>query len=433
MQVSNFAKIFLIVSSLAVAACDGTAGFLGESGGGNAGGGESGGGNAGGGAGGVNEPLVVNAADALAEGYSEVIMAGDGSKIVFSGDSDTLGTNPDDFWQLWSIDLNTGLLLQLTTGDRPVPTFDEIDASDNASHVVWVSLNDITGQNPNNRSSVFMAATDGSGITQVTLNIEAFLLEPIITGDASTVAFLSDSDLTGDNPGLDRQIFKIDANGDNLTQVTDLPSSLVRDITFSDDGSTIAWVGSGDPFGTNTDNSLEIFSIDIDGTNLTQLSASDADVTGPKLSDDGSVVVFASEGDHSPGANSDGSYEIFASQTDGSGIIQVTNHTAATGTPTLSRKSYNVSGDGNTVVFSSRSDLVGLNSGLEETLYWADTAGGSPAQLLRSGTIADANERPIGRGADLSNNGSDIAFHSPRNFTSFEQPLFGLLYTIDRQ
>ena len=192
--------------------------------------------------------------------FGRVIMAGDGGKIVFTDDSDTLGTNPGNEWQLWSYDLNTGILLQLTTGeDNPVASFTAIDASDNASHVVWVSLNDVTGQNPNNRSSVFMAATDRSGITQVTINIETTLLEPIIPGDAPTVAFLSDSHLTGDNPGLDRQIFKIDANGTNLTPVTSLPSSIVRDITFLDDGSTIAWVGTADPSGTNSDNSTEIF------------------------------------------------------------------------------------------------------------------------------------------------------------------------------
>lgn len=433
----RFARILLLISAFALAACDGENFLIKNPDTSGTGGGGSGDGGSGGGSGGGNEPLVVYGTTAPNDGYGKVIMAGDGSKIVFTNNSDPLGTNPGDEWQLWSHNLNTGVLLQLTTGeDNPIASgsFTDVDASDNASHVVWISLNDFTGQNPNNRSSVFMAATDGSGITQVTINIEAFLLEPIISGDASTVAFLSDEDLTGDNPGLDRQIFKIDANGDNLTQVTSLPSSIVRDITFSDDGSTIAWVGSGDPFGTNADNSLEIFSINIDGTNYTQLTASDADAFSPKLSDDGSVLVFSSTGDHSPGANSDGSDEIFAARTDGSGIIQIANHDASTGTPSLSdAQSYNVSGDGNTVVFTSRSDLVGQNPGLESTLYWTDTTGGAPVQLLRSGTIADANERPIGRGADLSNDGSDMAFYSPRIFTTVQPAGFEWLYSMPRQ
>ncbi len=432
------AKVLLLISVFALAACDGDNFLILEpdSAGGGTGGGGTGGGT-GGGAGGGNEPLAVFGTTAPNDGYGKVLMAGDGSKIVFTNNSDPLGTNPGDEWQLWSFDLNTGVLLQLTSGeDNPIASggFNDIDASDNASHVVWISLNDITGQNPNNRSSVFMAATDGSGITQVTINIETFLLEPIISGDASTVAFLSDSDLTGDNPGLDRQIFRIDANGANLAQVTNLPSSVVSDITFSDDGSTIAWVGSGDPFGTNADNSLEIFSINIDGTNYTQLTASDADSFSPKLSDDGSVLVFASTGDHSPGANSDGSDEIFAARTDGSGIIQIASHDASTGTPSLSgTQSYNISGDGNTVVFTSRSDLLGLNLGLESTLYWVDTTGGAPTQLLRSGTIVDAAQRPIGRGADLSNDGSAMAFHSPRVFTAVQPAGFEWLYSMARQ
>ena len=74
-----------------------------------------------------------------------------------------------------------------------------------------------------------------------------------------------------------------------------------------------------------------------------------------------------------------------------------------------------------------------LNPDFESTLYWANTTGGAPVQLLRSGTIADPNQRPIGRRPDLSNDGSVMAFHSPRIFTAVAPSGFEWIYSMARQ
>ena len=48
-------------------------------------------------------------------------------------------------------------------------------------------------------------------------------LEDFDLTDNGVVVFLSDSDLTGDNVARDTHVFSIDINGTNLTQVMNLP------------------------------------------------------------------------------------------------------------------------------------------------------------------------------------------------------------------
>ncbi len=141
----------------------------------------------------------------------------------------------------------------------------DFDIDESGSQVVFVSDQDLTGDNPANSFNVFLAATDGSAISQVTSittdrSIFVAAKSPRISGDGSTIVFTSIDDLTGFNPVQDRQIFSIDSDGTNLSQVTSGETS-ARDIAFSDDGTRIVWEDTVDPFGTNADNTCEIFAI----------------------------------------------------------------------------------------------------------------------------------------------------------------------------
>ncbi len=149
------------------------------------------------------------------------------------------------------------------------------DINDAGTQAVFLSDQDL-GANPTNTVNVFLAETDGSAVSQITALTFGDAKSPGISGDGSRIIFTSDGDLTNGNPMFDRQIFSINVDGSNLTQVTTGVVS-AEEVAFADNGSRIVWQDTSDPFGTNADGSYEIFAINIDGTGHIQLTASAGD------------------------------------------------------------------------------------------------------------------------------------------------------------
>jgi Tol biopolymer transport system component len=172
-----------------------------------------------------------------------------------------------------------------------------------------------------------------------------------------------------------------------------------------------------------------------DGSNLIQLTASDGDSLSPQLSDDGSLVVFTSDGDLSQGLNTDGSFEIFVARTDGSSITQISDGTVDTGGGffSIDAAGFSISGDGAYVAFTSTADFTGDNPDLDPTIFWAGTGGGAVTQLLRPGTVSDSDPRRNAQIPSLNNDGSTVSFVSFINYTSVTQPGRDKIYTIARQ
>lgn len=363
-------------------------------------------------------------------------VSGDGTTVVYVADDDPLGTNRLDEQQIFSITAGSDLPIQLTTDSEDAFNMvGDFDIDENGSQVVFVSDQDLTGDNPTNSFNVFLAATDGSAIAQVTSiasGLSSFVAAgtPRISGDGSTIVFTSIGDLTGFNPGQDRQIFSIDSDGNNLRQVTTGEMS-ARDIAFSDDGTRIVWEDTIDPLGTNADSTFEIFAINIDGTNLTQLTMSGANSLAPRISDDGSRVVFSSDGDIPPYINDDDEREVYVVNGDGTGLVRITTALQRSGAfagnsvvqaaipyGNGAAGAYDISGDGDWVVYSSEGDLVGLNSNITHTIFWSSADGVTTQQLLRPET------KPAGvtdRFADqprTTNDGSVIFFEGFAAYSS---------------
>jgi Tol biopolymer transport system component len=188
-------------------------------------------------------------------------------------------------------------------------------------------------------------------------------------------------------------------------------------LAFSDNGMWIAYFSPLDPFGANADNSREIFVVDIDGNGHAQLTDSLADSMEPDISDDGSLVAFASRADLIPGSNADGSYEVFVANTDGTGILQITGSADDSGTYTSGAPgALEISGFGSYVVFGSDADHTGDNPSQEHTIFWASTDGTMIAQSLRDGYVPPT---VAGRAADnphTVNDGAGILFDSAENY-----------------
>ena len=157
--------------------------------------------------------------------------------------------------------------------------------------------------------------------------IAASDVQPSISGDGSKIAFLSDRD-------GDAEIFVINSDGTDLSQLT---HNTVTDggCSFSSDGSKIA-------FHSDRDGDNEIFVINSDGTGLAQLTFHTASDMWPSISGDGSKITFMSD--------VDGDNEIFVINSDGTGLAQLTSNMA------LYDRDPSISDDGNKIAFSSNVD-----------------------------------------------------------------------------
>jgi Tol biopolymer transport system component len=107
-------------------------------------------------------------------------------------------------------------------------------------------------------------------------------------------------------------IYVMDSDGGNITQLT-YSEEHAMDPAWSPDGASIAFSGvRGDDF--------YIVVMDSDGGNQTQLTSNDSCDWEPAWSPDGGRITFSS--------NRDGDYEIFVMDADGRNQTQLTNNTS---------------------------------------------------------------------------------------------------------
>ena len=173
---------------------------------------------------------------------------------------------------------------------------------------------------------VVYEATSDTGCARYTLNVRSCGGLVPTTPRNGRIAFTSDRD--GDN-----EIFVMDANGANQTQLTfntasdDLPA-------WSPNGTKIA-------FTSNRDGNTEIYVMNADGSNQTRLTNNGASDSAPAWSPDGRTIAFHT--------NRDGNFEIYAMDQDGTDPHRLTTNTAIDLAPVWSS-------DGTQIAFSSDRD-----------------------------------------------------------------------------
>lgn len=179
-----------------------------------------------------------------------------------------------------------------------------------------------------------------------------------------------------------------------ITQLTDFASAYELPYNSSEpdiskDGSTVVFISDADLMnnGSNPDNLSNVFIMNTDGSGLRQLTTATIDPThqhnlpyytsAPRVSADGSVVVFASSnnltGDNPPVPYTNPNnpdvvrynayYQIFIINSDGTGLKQLTNGTNG------QSKAPRISHAGDIIAFESTQDLVGEN---DDSVYYTE-------------------------------------------------------------
>lgn len=264
------------------------------------------------------------------------------------------------------------------------------------SEVFVVSTGDLAGENDDGRFQVFRIDLDTGTTTQITSLpfglLFGWLTPMAITGDGSRVAFTSAEDLTGQNADRSEEIFLMDVDGTNLTQVTDMPdgSPYFQQIELTPDGSRLAFAHQSG-----------VWVIDADGSGLTQVSSGPAGQ--PSISADGQRVVFVSGG-------------IYAVEADGSNLRQLT---------TWYSQEPRISADGSTVSFIGTGTLPDQSPGWcssDQQLGAIDWDGSNPIKL--SGLCLGSAAAGTVYGSDPAPDGQQIYYVG--------SDLFGVVRKVDR-
>ena len=195
---------------------------------------------------------------------------------------------------------------------------------------------------------IYRVGTDGSDLVQLT-DVPGYDAEATI-GPDGRIVFTSVRD-------GDMEIYSMDGDGGDVRRLTDRQGPDGGPF-FSADGSKIVFRGREIPDGEEYDDykrlldqglwrptSLEIFVMDADGSNLTQVTDLGGASFGPFFHPDGDRIIFSSNWHNPEGRN----FDLFMVNIDGTEVEQITFNETFDGFPMFSP-------DGSQLVFASNRD-----------------------------------------------------------------------------
>lgn len=213
----------------------------------------------------------------------------DGSKIAF-----LRYITADQTSHIFLMASNGTNLVQVTSGKAKVSSYSNLAWSPDGLEIAF-SYSDGTGYD------IFTINVDGSDLTNITNTVGVSESDPDWSPDGSQIVFTS---------GILKRLAFMNPDGSGV--VTILQSG--RTAAWSPDGSRIAFT---DPSG-----SYHIYTMNPDGTGVTQVTSTATGGNGPRWSSDGLSLVFTS------GLAGTSNREVFVINVDGSNQTNISNHEA---------------------------------------------------------------------------------------------------------
>jgi Tol biopolymer transport system component len=333
-------------------------------------------------------------------------ISADSARLAFQSNGNMTGGNPDANVEIYAWDSDAGLTQITNTigGGGGFLNNDLPSMSGDASRIAFVSNRDLTqtGRNADNNFEIFLWAPD-TGFRQITDTRGGLNTQPSINRTGTRIAFVSNRNLTMENPDSSFQIF-LWIDGTGFRQLTNSRGGITFQPSISRDGTRVAFISDRNLTGQNPGLDRQVF-LWVEGMGLRQITTS----TGggglshyqPAISGDGRRIAFSSNRNPT-GQNPDGNHEIFL-WTEGSGIAQITDSTGGA-VPANMEPAINF--DGTRIAFVSNRNLTGVSDGSYKLFYWVQGMG------IRR--LTDPNGG-FSRQPSITSDGRQIAFRSNRN------------------
>ena len=204
----------------------------------------------------------------------ELSVADDGLTLLFRSSADPLGTNSDHSIELFVSDENGGSIVQLTDDQGTgIPVISaRVSGGGDRAVFVTATLADPDWQ-------VYVIGTDGSGKAKLTQGAGDWVTSARISDDGQRIVFLGTRDLTTQNPDGSVEVFRVLADGTGLAQVTGDAAASALEIAGS--GNRIVYVDGTSGQGLTT--------IPYEGGSAIQIDT--ASVT-PTITDSGQFIYY---------------------------------------------------------------------------------------------------------------------------------------------
>lgn len=194
-------------------------------------------------------------------------ISGDGSRIVFSSNGDLTGGNADEGFEAFLFDVASNTITQITdVSGGAAGSSSTLAINQAGTRVAFGSSADLTGSNSDSNLELFTFDVSTSQLLQITDTTTSFFSAGFavnISDAGSRIVFNSNADLAGDNSENFIEVFMYDSADDSFTQISDSSGAFagagIFGIDISGDGTAIAFDSAADQTGGGSDGTFEVF------------------------------------------------------------------------------------------------------------------------------------------------------------------------------
>jgi Tol biopolymer transport system component len=317
-------------------------------------------------------------------GVFEPSLSADGQRVAFRTTGDLTGENPDGSFEVFVYDrVDDGFIQATSTPGGSGTAIDAPVIAPDGGSVVFRSAWDFNSGTPGVTFQLWEVDLDTGVYRQVTDNPPSTpVFDPRVSHDGNFAVFLSRIDPTGGNPNGSLEVFRIDIATGDIIQISDNGSSATaaQFPDVNDDGSVVVWGDRANYDGTNGNGGLEIWKWD-QGTgtisSVTRQTASGLETNLPRVDGAGRYVTFVSLFDFSGGGAIGRKVHLADTQT---GAITLLTNPGVGGTGE-DVPDAEIAPDGSAVYFESNRNLTGENGDGNRELFRYDIAGATLEQV----------------------------------------------------
>ncbi len=299
-------------------------------------------------------------------------LSADGTKIALESDSDFLGQGiPTWQFEIWLFNTATMTFTRITTATDNQRSSSSPCLNADGTKIAFVSNNDILNEGiPFSHFNVWLYDTVAMTFTRIITGSgsDQFIAHPRLSADGAKVVFSSNGKLTGQDV-FNREIWLYDVPTTKLTRITTGTTGSWGSYSpsLSADGTKIAFYSDSDFFGEGIEQyQYEIWLYDVASmilTRITTASHSDRVSISPRMSADGTKIVFYSDSDFFNQGIQNDQYEVWLYDIATTILTRITTASANDRKSTFST----LNADGTRIAFSSTSDF--LNQGIQNDQY----------------------------------------------------------------